>query len=129
MRKIKNRKLLLVSILALIVIASVGAVIFYSLPSQKSGTWGQNIEPTDLEVTSLLNVVLKDKVKTTIIISNPTTEEISANVALYYEPDIANKDFNVTIAAGTEITETLNVKMNETEILSFDEVLVFINEY
>jgi hypothetical protein len=124
----KRRKILLVvALIAISLLSVTGALVVLSLKPQKASTYTQDVVPSDLVVVSLTHVVSKDKIKSTLILSNPTGKSIDAYIVLYYEPDVADKNMNVTVASGA--TETFKITAKTDDAALFEYATLFISEY
>ncbi len=109
-----------------LVVSATYAITIQTLPTSKHGLWDQKVEDTKLQVTSFTHKILKDKVKSSIEIYNPTDATINAEVTVYYEPNLKTKTFNVSIALLGTFKDNWNTNLNITLL---ENIEVVINEW
>jgi len=123
--KISKKVIIAVALLLTIAISFTYALTINILAPSKHGLWEQKAEDTKLEV-SLRHSVKPNKIRTSIAIYNPTANAISANVTVYYEPDLASYNFNVTIASLDTFKDKWTVALDVTK---WQSTYVTIDEY
>ena len=107
-------------------IASTYALTINSLPTTKNGIYSQKVEDSALQILSFTHKMNPHGVKSSMELYNPSTVTINAEVTVYYQPDLAEYTFNVTINPSQHYYKTFSVSL---DVGLIEDIEISIDEF